>query len=59
MFIITISHPKQGVPALVLKTESRKLARAACELAGENKLESMVVVEVQPREVKFRGVGRD
>lgn len=56
MFIVTIPHLKEGVPALVLKTQSRKLARAAYELGEENKLVVRVVEEVKPREVKFRGL---
>ena len=56
MFTITISHPEQGQKAIKLTTSNRNLARAAKQLGNENKLDVKVMVEVAPREVKFKNV---
>ena len=57
MFQIVVQHTQQGAPALKLHTEKRNLARAIALLGKENKVEVKVVVEVAPREVKFRELG--
>lgn len=56
MYQITMQHPQQGQAALKLGTQKRNLARAIAALAEENKLKCTVVVEVVPREVKFRSL---
>jgi len=56
VYTITIPHNKEGVPALVLKTEARKLCKPVAELAKENGLEVKVTEEREPRVVKIKGL---
>lgn len=56
MITITIQHPQQGAPALVLKTVNRAAARGVRLVCNENKLDSKFTEEREPRAIKFKGV---
>lgn len=56
MYKVSIYQKEVTNPALVLKTESRNLARSAYLLCRENGVRATVVREVEPVEVKFKGV---
>jgi len=56
MYQIKVRHNVKDAPVLEMATESRHLARAMSLLGQENKLIVEVVVEAQPRVVKFKGI---
>lgn len=59
MFKVTITKEGLEEPVLELETEDRKLAYAWAKCCDATPLTCKVIVEQAPKEVKFKGVGKE
>lgn len=57
MYTITIPHPIEGQKPIKFETEDRKLARMAVLVGKAIGVEAEAVVSVDPKKVKFKGIG--